>query len=48
MIVATSPFPRHPPEQLRALQEVHNSFEFITALDLGTDNDESDGAAGGV
>src|SRR6266568_1038885 len=48
MIVATSPFPPSLFEQLRALQEVHDSFEFITVLDLGTDNDESDGAAGGV
>jgi hypothetical protein len=48
MIVATAPFPPSLFEQLRALKEIHDSFEFITALDLGTDSDESHGAAGGV
>jgi hypothetical protein len=48
MIVAPSPFPPKIFEQLREWREVHDSFEFTAALDLGTDNDESDGEAFGV
>jgi hypothetical protein len=48
MIVAPSPLPPSLVERLRALKEVHDSFDFTTTLDLGTDNDESDGEAFGV
>jgi len=48
MIVAPSPFPPSIFEQLREWREVHDCFEFTAALDLGTDNDESDSEAFGV
>lgn len=48
MIVATAPFPPVLLAHFRALQEVHDSFDFSTILYLGTDDEESDGEASGV
>ncbi len=46
MIVALAPFPPDLFDQLREWREVRDSFDFTTALDLVSDSDDTEGAAG--